>query len=422
MFCTKCGNKLADDARFCTKCGNAVNTATVPNTPPPTGTFSGVTNVSVGNHEIIDVGSLSMEQIAKNNKAVTQPQQVVPPQQQAMPRKKLPLKPFIIAGASLIVITVVLMSVLLFSSGVDVYACCFDGEPAYWKNGELIRLENPVNRSKKFSIYVSGNDVYVCGTVSTVRVGNFSSWRLDEDGVYQYPNHTAVYWKNGELLELPGDYSNAEVESIYVSGNDVYVCGRVDSKAVYWKNGELVKLSDDNSRARSIYVSGNDVYVCGSGGDKAVYWKNGKTIELGGSYASSIYVSGNDVYICGGVDSKAVYWKNGKLVELGIGSTNSMYVSGNNVFVSGYDYIDDYNHIDDDSGSYYFKERAVYWKNGKLVALPGDDTWALSIYVYLNNVYIGGSSNGNIVLWKNNKVARTYEAGMSISSVFVKKK
>ena len=27
MFCTKCGNQLADDARFCTKCGNQVGAA-----------------------------------------------------------------------------------------------------------------------------------------------------------------------------------------------------------------------------------------------------------------------------------------------------------------------------------------------------------------------------------------------------------
>ena len=43
MFCTKCGNKLADDARFCVKCGTTVNTASVPNTQLQAGSFGDVT-------------------------------------------------------------------------------------------------------------------------------------------------------------------------------------------------------------------------------------------------------------------------------------------------------------------------------------------------------------------------------------------
>jgi hypothetical protein len=72
MFCVKCGNKLADDVRFCVKCGTAVNTPSVPNTPPPTEAFGSVTNdVRTGNHERADVGSKSMEQIAEDYKLQT---------------------------------------------------------------------------------------------------------------------------------------------------------------------------------------------------------------------------------------------------------------------------------------------------------------------------------------------------------------
>jgi len=69
MFCSKCGEKIEEGAKFCAKCGTAVNTTTVPNTPPPTEAFGSVTNdVRTGNHERADVGSKSMEQIAENYK------------------------------------------------------------------------------------------------------------------------------------------------------------------------------------------------------------------------------------------------------------------------------------------------------------------------------------------------------------------
>jgi hypothetical protein len=43
MFCSKCGEKIKEEARFCAKCGTPVNTSSVPNTPPTAGGFGGVT-------------------------------------------------------------------------------------------------------------------------------------------------------------------------------------------------------------------------------------------------------------------------------------------------------------------------------------------------------------------------------------------
>jgi len=392
MFCTKCGNKLADDARFCTKCGTAVNKPSVPSTPYPTGTFGGV----------------------------TPDQSKAPPQQQIKSRKKLPLKPFIIAGASLIVIAAVLMSILVFSNDVDVYAWGRDEDdnPVYWKNGKPVELPNGEDVEVN-SMFVSDNDVYFCGNMG------------------EQFHRMAIYWKNGKLVELSDD-ADADAESIYVSGNDVYICGWADDKAVYWKNGKLIELSDD-AGAESIYVSGNDVYVCGKVDSKPVYWKNGKLVELSimnynkyNVFVESIYVSSNDVYVSGcssmgkWYDTKAIYWKNGKLVELpktsdrdGDGDfTKSIYVSGKDVYVCGSNRLR--------------INKPFYWKNGKLVELPkmNDDSASIiteSIYISRNNVYVGGvyynedTSKNYIVLWKNNKIVRSYEVG-HVYDVFVTKK
>jgi hypothetical protein len=43
MFCSNCGGIIEEGSKFCAKCGTAVNTATVPSTPPPAGAFGGVT-------------------------------------------------------------------------------------------------------------------------------------------------------------------------------------------------------------------------------------------------------------------------------------------------------------------------------------------------------------------------------------------
>ena len=114
------------------------------------------------------------------------------------------------------------------------------------------------------------------------------------------------------------------VFSVVVSGNDVYVAGtwgvRWSQTAIYWKNGNLVNLSDLNpnavdtgTTANSIAVSGNDIYVAGSkfrydttnylSNSIAQYWKNGTPVILTDvshlGYATSIAVAGNDVYVAG---------------------------------------------------------------------------------------------------------------------------
>jgi hypothetical protein len=244
----------------------------------------------------------------------------------------------------------------------------------YWKNGKAVHL----GEGYAYSVFVSRKDVYV----------------LAGD----------TYWKNGKAVKFAGEVGKAVVQSeaIFVSGEDVYVAGSVSTengeKATYWKNGNPITLTDGRTPAHvfSLFVAGKDVYVAGDDDMMVKYWKNGKAINLTKeqniSQAMSIFVSGNDAYVAGVIDgdmstSKAVYWKNEKLTELGQGSANSIFIAGKDVYVAGND-----------------ANGALYWKNGKPVRLSYNKVQAAhSIFVLGKDVYVCGSNQNQAKYWKNGK-------------------
>lgn len=260
-------------------------------------------------------------------------------------------------------------------SGDDVFVVGQQhGVATCWKNGSAVPLTNQTDYSSAFSVFVSGDDVYISGTVS----GN-------NGHLY------GVYWKNGIMVPLTEGTTYSQVSQILVSGNDVYVTGSTYHEgkeyAAFWKNGNLTELTDGTTSAHaySIAVSGNDVYVTISENyfsgaiSVAKYWKNGKIVPLtdGTSYsiATSIIVSGDDVYVSGltrgvhggGSSGIATYWKNGVAINNPSDSPRSMWVYsiavvGNDVYTVG--------SVDESPMNSSVYSAAKYWKNGTPVTLP----------------------------------------------------
>ena len=180
------------------------------------------------------------------------------------------------------------------NNGLLAAALWTDGSPKYW--GEK---DDRFTWLGITSLFVSGEDVYIAGRGRS----------------YKQPKVKALLWENGVIQPLTAESDSSEAYSVYVSGNYVYVAGSDGDKAVLWKNGVAKHLSDGSSpaAARSVFVSGGDVYVAGADGRKAVLWKNGVAEYLdgdsrGGSSANSVFVSGGNVYVAGEDRWNAILW------------------------------------------------------------------------------------------------------------------
>ena len=224
----------------------------------------------------------------------------------------------------------------VFVSGNNVYVAGNEGGVArLWRNG--VKQDLLIINSEAHSVFVSGNDVYAAG------------YEID---LYSR-KYLALLWKNGTLQSLQNYGGPAtHAHSVYVSGGDVYVVGtqRGDyggSNARLWKNGVVQTKGltpryfdfiegSDGEYVNSIFVSGNDVYVAGSNSFRltspvAILWKNGVMQRLSNNgSASSVFVSGSDVYVAGGIGNMAVLWVNG--VPLGLSDETRTAVASS-VFV-----------------------------------------------------------------------------------------
>jgi hypothetical protein len=231
----------------------------------------------------------------------------------------------------------------------------------YWVYGEMKTVHHLTDGSRyaeALGVHVSGDDVYVLG-----RVLGPSTYQIK-------------YWKNGVAFEVTDGVLSAEPGGIFVDKNTVYTVGSefdgTEVVAKYWTGRASHDLTDGKNRAHaaSIYVLNGDVYTCGyerkNGKDVAKYWKNKTETALtngdNNSYAQSIFVSGNDVYVTGSESKNGIaiakYWKNGVPVTLGAGVGASQ---GTCIRVSGNDvYV---------SGNE--NSQAMVWKNGKAIASGG---------------------------------------------------
>ena len=156
---------------------------------------------------------------------------------------------------------------------------------------------NDICLSDAASVFVSGGNVYVAGFEERQSEGNWIYNRVPMLWINGEPHKLSA----GDVSSSPF----SEARSVFVSGSDVYVCGtdkgaQGKRMATLWKNGVAQNLIDDNSvesHAHCVFVSGNDVYVLlfvqkEMHSDKwSVLWKNGvaKTISSSDIVINSMF-------------------------------------------------------------------------------------------------------------------------------------
>lgn len=249
----------------------------------------------------------------------------------------------------------------------------------YWKNGYKYSL-GPLMLGESYAndVAISGNDVYVAG-----RLG-----------------YKAKIWKNGVATDLTDGVYPAAAKAISVVGNDVYVAGfeYYFAEVVLWKNGVksvVAKGLPGTYDDLDFVVSGSNIYMCGALGYSAYVWKNGVQTKLSdsSSYAHGIAVNGTDVYVVGAENDKAVYWKNGikTILSNEPSAAYDIAISGSDVYIVGHENW----------------RNAVYWKNGKMNILETGyyySATANAIKILDKDVYIVGSIGGGLstdICWKN---------------------
>ena len=110
-----------------------------------------------------------------------------------------------------------------------------------WKNGIATSLTDGTTDASVESVYVSGSDVYASGFVET------SSSRI------------GVVWKNGSRLFTTSPSYNGVIFSITIIGSDLYASGyeAMDSYPYYmyvtwWKNGQAHHVTDGTHNAMGL--------------------------------------------------------------------------------------------------------------------------------------------------------------------------
>jgi hypothetical protein len=238
----------------------------------------------------------------------------------------------------------------VFVSGNDVYvAGCerYDGVGVLWKNG-IAQVFPSSDRIQETSMYVSGNDIYFIGN-NTVWKNNEIIQRLEGTAtsvyvvnnevyvsgyIYKENNRIATVWINGVAHYLTDETTYSYANSIIVYNGDVYVA----TEYTVYKNGEVIQSANKGEHFYSLFILDGDVYIGGNG----KVWKNGNVEYTIDGFATSIFVSNNDVYVT--TDYKVL--KNGVVImETDLGPDvaerqffTSVFVSGDDVYVAGFYY------------------------------------------------------------------------------------
>lgn len=203
--------------------------------------------------------------------------------------------------------------------------------------------------------------------------------------------------------------------SIFSGGEFDNTTTIVDKGIIWGTDSSALTVSATNKISNGADLSNFTDTVQNLQPNTTYYLKAYAIYGSGVSYGAAIqFTTPRTVYLAGYHGSSAAYWKDGKLFPLTKGTyAHSIYVVGNDVYVAG-----EYN-----SGNL----QAVYWKNGTPVMLTNGANAAVAnaIYVAGNDVYAAGYEVNNndptlpvAKYWKNG-VAVSLTQGTSSNSGIV---
>lgn len=275
---------------------------------------------------------------------------------------------------------------------------------SFWINGTQQYLTNGTYESSANNVFKHNSDIYLAG---------FERNTVSPSDPTEL-NKMAVYWKNGAMTQLTSGNTNAEANSIAVSGNDVYVAGieynstTLRQNARLWKNGAVVGLTDGAnwSFANDVAIGGNNVYVVGQetigGVPTPLLWSNGvrATLPFTGTSGNPhrIVLDGNDVYIIGahteGGITKACYWKNNVFHAVNFIAGGSSYYAVDGIVKNGVLHLVGF-------GFEGTITKPIYWQNGTPQKLSETSGVAYSIADLKNALTIAGRLGEYPAKWEN---------------------
>lgn len=242
---------------------------------------------------------------------------------------------------------------------------------------------------------------------------------------------TNVLWKNGVRQQLNVSGTIISLIDVAVSGQDVYVLGRVYDASVekicFWKNGTPTLITTSAAYSyfpQKLFISGEEVYIlCQEQSSttsivNACYFKsNGEKTDLAAPigalqvYPSGIYIRNQIVYVSGFFTGTAttgfvpIYWAGDQIQILDRSTGTEGYAndlslnSGSGIYTIG--------NINNGSLS-----RGCYWLNASSpqyfsTSTPDVGSSAKSVFAVNNDMYTGGTEYNDVTdkqyacYWKN---------------------
>jgi hypothetical protein len=301
---------------------------------------------------------------------------------------------------------------------VDVYVAGQKNNHAcYWKNNQLVMLNDESSYSKADSIIVKNNTVHISGTISN-------------NG-----NYDKAYWKNGVLTNLTQAFSTSDevvktITGMDVVGDDVYFVGYTKNplltaeiyNLVYWKNGVKTYLAIATNYLNyntSIKVLNNNVYVSGRNIDFEYGYYKKNELDV-------VTPSGINLYITPNLIIKDFAVNNNEILAFGsyLLSNKIHNITTNTDLIVGFANDAQITNLCFDNNNMYYSNDKEIYKNGSLIyTYQGFLHNGIEDFKVLNGNIYKLESFGDIVFGQkvdiNGKNTLTTNTGENFNSLYI---